>query len=131
MAIYYRTPGIILTSFDSGEADRIFVVFTELFGKVRLRAVSERKITSKLRGGVLSCTVVNLEFIQGKGGRTLTAAEVETTYSNITKDLRRLRTAFSIFHSMDVLLGEEQEEQSVWRLMMDSMGVLNQKILDI
>ena len=131
MAIYYRTPGIILTSFDSGEADRIFVVFTELFGKVRLRAVSERKITSKLRGGLLSCTVVNLEFIQGKGGRTLTAAEVETTYSNITKDLRRLRTAFSIFHSMDVLLGEEQEEQSVWRLMMDSMGVLNEKTLDV
>lgn len=131
MATYYRTPGVILTSFDSGEADRIFVVFTELFGKVRLRAVSERKITSKLRGGLISCAVTNLEFIQGKGGKTLTAAEVEIPYSNITKSLRRLRTAFSIFHSMNALLGEEQEEQSAWRLMMDSMGTLNQKTLNV
>lgn len=130
MATYSRTPGIILNSFDSGEADRIFVVFTELFGKVRLRAVSERKITSKLRGGLVPCAVVNLEFIQGKGGKTLTAAEVEIPYSNIAKDLRRTRTAFSILRSVDVLTGEEQEEQGVWRLMRESMGALNQQALD-
>ena len=131
MATYYRTPGIILTSFNTGEADRIFVVFTELFGKIRLRAVSQRKITSKLRGGLVSCAVVNLEFIQGKVGKTLTAAEVEIHYSNIAKDMKRLRTAFSIFRSMDVLLSQEQEEQAAWRLIMNSLYALNQKTLDV
>ncbi|HEA84619.1 MAG TPA: DNA repair protein RecO, partial [Candidatus Wildermuthbacteria bacterium] len=128
---YYRTEGIILTSLDSGEADRVFVVFTKLFGKVRLRAVSERKITSKLRGGLGTCAVVNLEFIQGKGGKTLTAAEIEIPYFNITKDLRRMRTAFSILCCVDALTGEEQEEQSVWRLMRNSLDALDKEPLDL
>ena len=131
MATYYRSPGIILSSIDSGEADRIFVVFTELFGKVRLRAVSERKITSKLRGGLEVCGLVSVEFIQGKGGKTLTAAEVVTPYSHITKDLRRMRTAFSIFSALDALVGEEQKETGVWALVGDSLRTLNKEVLDM
>jgi len=130
MAIYYRTQGIILSSLDIGEADRFFTVFTEDFGKVRFRAVSERKITSKLRGGLGGCAIANLEFIQGRAGKTVTDAEVSVPYMNIAGDLRRMRSAFSILRSVDSLIGEEQREQKVWDLIKESLGALNQKALD-
>jgi hypothetical protein len=65
MATHYRTQGIILKTQDVGEADRVFTVFTKQFGKLRLRAVSERKITSKLRGGLELFYLSDIEFIQG------------------------------------------------------------------
>ena len=129
MATYYRTQGIILSSEDQGEADRIFCVFTEHFGKVRLRAVSERKITSKLRGGLRGCSLVNLDFIQGRNGKTATEADVSHHYSNITKDLERTRAAFSIFRAADMFIRGEEQEQAVWNLLLKSLEALNQEDL--
>ena len=63
MVVYYRTQGIILRKQDADEADRVFTIFTKDFGKLKLRAVSERKITSKLRGGLELFYLSEMEFI--------------------------------------------------------------------
>lgn len=45
----YTTEGFIIASHDVGEAHKIYTIFTKDFGLVRARAVSVRKINSKLR----------------------------------------------------------------------------------
>ncbi len=52
MFTHYRTQGIILKKEDRGEADRLFTIYTKDFGKLELLAKGERKIKSKLRGGL-------------------------------------------------------------------------------
>ena len=49
---HYRTQGFILKKADRGEADRIFTIYTKDFGKLEILAKAERKIKSKLKGGL-------------------------------------------------------------------------------
>ena len=91
MAVHYRTQGIILRKQDMGEADRVFTVFTKDFGKLKLRAVSERKITSKLRGGLELFYLAEIEFIQGKTHKTITDAFSLCSYPALRSNLGRLR----------------------------------------
>jgi len=72
MFTHYRTEGFILKKIDRGEADRIFTVYTRDFGKLDLLAKAERKIKSKLRGGLELFYLSDIEFIQGKTHKTLT-----------------------------------------------------------
>ena len=65
MFTHYRTKGIILQKTDRGETDRLFTFYTKDFGKLDLLARAERKITSKLRGGLELFYLSEVEFIQG------------------------------------------------------------------
>lgn len=74
MTIYYRTKGFVFKKDDKGEADRVFSVFTEDFGKIEIRARAIRKINSKLRSGIDNFYFSEIEFVQGKNYKTLTDA---------------------------------------------------------
>lgn len=60
----YKTKGIVLRFFDSGEYNRRFVVYTEDFGKLIFEAVGIRKIESKLAPHFAYPALLSLVFIQ-------------------------------------------------------------------
>src|SRR3990172_1648761 len=101
MVPFYRTQGIILKKEDRGEADRVFTVFTKDFGKLKLRAVSERKISSKLRGGLELFYLSAIEFIQGKARKTITDALPLCRYPVLRADLERLRIMYRFAEIVD------------------------------
>src|SRR3989344_8727154 len=74
MTTYYKTKGFVLKKNDRSEADRIFTIFTDDFGKIEIRARAIRKITSKLRAGIDVFYFSEVEFIQRKNHKTLTDA---------------------------------------------------------
>ncbi len=47
--IIYQTEGVVLNKADFGEADRLFTLFTEDFGKIKAVARGVRNLKSKLR----------------------------------------------------------------------------------
>ncbi|MBI2577683.1 MAG: DNA repair protein RecO [Candidatus Wildermuthbacteria bacterium] len=125
MTNYYKTPGIIIKSREYGEADRIFTVFTKEFGKLSLWAISQRKIASKLRGGLALFSVLEIEFVQGKSKRILTDAMTMASVMGIQKDLRKLQVGWKIMSLVDLLIHEEGGDSRVWHLLQDSFRVLN------
>ncbi|MBI2098201.1 MAG: DNA repair protein RecO [Candidatus Wildermuthbacteria bacterium] len=129
MATHYRTQGIILRKQDIGEADRVFTVFTKDFGKLRLRAVSERKITSKLRGGLELFYLAEIEFIQGKVYKTITDAVCVCFYSGIRKNLERLRVMERFAQVADELLHGQEQDEEIWNLLQETLSVLNRPAL--
>ena len=52
MFTHYRTQGLIIKKINYREADRIFIIYTQDFGKLKVLARAERKIKSKLRAGL-------------------------------------------------------------------------------
>ena len=70
MAVHYRTQAFILNKTDWNEADQIFTVYTEEFGKIKIVAKAIRKIKSKLRSGMDLFYLSEIEFIQGKSYKT-------------------------------------------------------------
>ncbi len=116
MAVLYKTQGFVVKKSDSGETDRVFTIFSREFGKIRIKGKSIRKIASKLRSGVDTFCILEIEFIQGKNQKTLTDAVVLERFSGIKKDQTKIKFARQILSSLDNLAGEEQREEKIWNL---------------
>tara|TARA_B100001971_G_C18199066_1_gene543377 strand:- start:708 stop:1322 length:615 start_codon:yes stop_codon:yes gene_type:complete len=125
MTTHYTTSGIILRSEDRGEADRVFAVFTRDYGKLLFWAIAERKITSKLRGGLELFSLSNLEFIQGKNRKVVTEAITVKPYSSIRKDVAPMYVAYRIADLVDFLCKGEESEQKLWSLLEETFDALN------
>lgn len=125
MTNYYKTPGIIIKSREYGEADRIFTIFTEEFGKLDLWAISQRKIASKLRGGLALFSTINFEFVQGKSKRILTDTAAVLSHGSIQKDLQKLQVGWKIMCLADSLIHKEEEDGRIWHLLEKSFRVLD------
>lgn len=121
----YRTQGIIFDKKDSGEADRIFTVFTKDYGKLDFLAKSERKITSKLRAGLEIFYLSEVEFVQGKAYKTLTDAILINNFKNLRKSLIRLKIAYGISEILKALIKHQEHDSKVWLLISESFEKLN------
>jgi DNA repair protein RecO (recombination protein O) len=122
---YYRTRGIILKKTDRGEADRIFVVYTQDFGKLEILGKAIRKIKSKLRGGMELFYLSEIEFIQGKTYKTLTNAILIENFPNIKKDLERLTITYKISEVLDNLIKGQEPDEKIWHLLTETFQKLN------
>ncbi len=121
----YRTKGFIIKKEDKGEADQIFSVFTEDFGKLPILGKGIRKITSKLRPAADLFYFSEIEFIQGKAYKTLTDAILIDKFKNLKENLQRLNQALQIADSLDSLTGKEEKDDAVWQLLLSVFQRLN------
>jgi DNA repair protein RecO len=64
----YNTEGIVLKSYEQGEADKVFVLFTKDFGLVRARATSVRTEKSKMRYALQNYARADVSLVRGKRG---------------------------------------------------------------
>lgn len=129
MTTHYRTQGIILKKGDSLEADRVFTVFTKDFGKLALWAVSERKITSKLRSGLELFYLSDLGFIQGKTRKTITDALTVRRYPILHASLERLRIMARFGAITDELVSGQERDEKIWQLLKDTLETLDSPTL--
>lgn len=125
MAIHYRTQGFIFKKRDTGEADRLFTIYTKDFGKLEILAKAERKIKSKLRAGLELFYLSEIEFIQGKIHKTLTDAILINNFKNLRKDLKRLQIAYKISETFDGLIKGEGSDEQIWNLINEAFNELN------
>ncbi|MBU3934463.1 DNA repair protein RecO [Patescibacteria group bacterium] len=125
MALHYRTSGFVLKKNDIGEADRVFIVFTLDFGKIKILGRAIRKIASKLKGGIDIISLSGIEFIQGKTYKTLTDSVILERFGNIKKDLVKLEISQKIIESLDNLAGNEQKDEKLWDLLGEVLNKIN------
>lgn len=129
MTTQYKTCGFVIKKSDISEADRIFKLFTEEFGKIEVLGRAIRKITSKLRAGIDIFSLSNIEFIQGKTYKTLTESFPLNRFDNIRKDLGKLRIAHKITETIDNLIHGQEQDRNVWDLINEVFLKLEQESL--
>ena len=126
MAFHYKTQGIIIKKQDSGEANCIFKVFTQEYGKLTLFATSVRKSTSKLRGGLELFSLSQLEFVQGKQKKVLVEAILLERYSSIRQDFERLMSAFKIIDLIEQTITGQEKDEKIWESLQRSLLLIDQ-----
>jgi len=130
MFVHYRTKGIILKKENRGEADQLFTIYTEDFGKIDVLAKSIRKIDSKLRSGAELFYFSEIEFIQGKNNKKLTDAILINNFKNIKEDLKRLSIANKVSVILNgVIRGQERDDQ-IWVLLLEIFEKLNNRKIE-
>lgn len=125
MAIHYRTRGFVLKKENLREADQLFTVYTKDFGKLKILARAIRKIKSKLKGNFRSLCLSEIEFIQGKTYKTLTDALLIQNFSELKKDLKRLRILYKTSEVTDDLIGGQEPDKKIWQLLLDVLEKLD------
>lgn len=125
MALHYRTCGFVIRKTDVGEADRVFTIFTQDFGKIKILGRAIRKIASKLKGGLDINSLSEIEFIQGKTYKTLTDAVIVDAFKSIKRDPLKQRTASKIAKYTDNLLAKEEKDDQSFNLLKTTYSRLN------
>jgi DNA repair protein RecO (recombination protein O) len=113
---HYKTKGFVLAKKNSGEADQIFVLYTQDFGKIEVVGKAIRKITSKLKAGLDVFYFIEVEFIQGKKQKILTDAILIEKFSAILKDERKISILAQIFKIIEKLTTSEGKDEKIWNL---------------
>jgi recombinational DNA repair protein (RecF pathway) len=86
----YTTEALVIESFDQGEHDRVYKLFTHDFGLVMAHAKSVRKLESKLRAHMLPRSVSLVTLVQGRDVWRLVGAEQLETKGTMIGDVAHL-----------------------------------------
>ncbi len=121
-----RVEGIILQHADWGEADRLVTIFTREHGKIRAIAKGVRKPRSRKAGHLEPITRASLLLARGRDLFILTQAEANETYTDIREDLVSLCYAAYLIELLASFTYEEEENQTLYRLLANSLSRLNQ-----
>ena len=125
MFLRYRTQGIILEKKDWKEADQFFTIYTKDFGKIKVLGRGIRKISSKLRSGMDTFYLSEIEFIQGRNYKTLVDAVLIDKFSNLRNDLERIVIVYKILEVFDELIKGQEKDEEIWDLLLQSLKSLN------
>lgn len=131
-----KTEGIILKRKNIGEADRLLTVFTKESGKIQIKAIGVRKITSRRSSHIELLNHVAFTLHTSKAAPIMTEATTIEHYGSIKSDLRRVGLAYHICEIIDALCAQDQEHRSVFFLLQNILydiskpGNIVQKMYD-
>ncbi|MDD5738542.1 MAG: DNA repair protein RecO [Candidatus Pacebacteria bacterium] len=127
---HYRTKGIVLLKKDSGEADQIFVLYTQDFGRIEVVGKAIRKITSKLKSNIDVFYFIEVEFIQGKSKKILTDAVVIDKFLSLRKNFKKLVCVSQIAKAVSALANKEQIDGNVWELLLKTFKAIENLVIE-
>jgi len=120
-----KTEAIILKSADSNEVDRLLTIYSEKLGKINISAKGVKKLESKLRYSIEAITYVQMILVEGKNFLILKDAFILDQFSNIKKDLEKIKIAKELVDLIDeAIVGEERDEE-IWKLILGTFKKIN------
>lgn len=90
----HTTEAIVIESFDQGEHDRVYKLFTRDFGMLMAHAKSVRKLESKLRAHILPRTLSLVTLVQGREVWRLVGAEERLSQTELLHETTQLIRRF-------------------------------------
>lgn len=109
--------GIVLKRRNSGEADRIITVLTRNYGKISVKALGVRKISSKRSAHIEPLNHIVMSLYKGKAMPILTEITTKESFADIKTDLHKIGFAYHLCELVDGLCPEGQENGRVFDLL--------------
>ncbi len=121
----YHTEGFVLTSFDSGEANKFFYIYTKDFGLIGATAQGVRHLKSKLRFSLQDLSFVNVSLVRGKGvWRIVNARMHDESIADVVSHKEK-RIVFSrIISLIRRLVNGEQADDALYRVLRNGYSYL-------
>ncbi len=120
----YKTEAIILHRRNVGEADSIFTVYSDQFGKFDAVARGVRKARSHMRGHLEPLTRSRLMVARGRTLDVFTQAETVTPYRAIRDDLERGAAALYCAELVDRFTGEHIGQPGLYEQILNLLDAL-------
>lgn len=121
---YSKIDGIVLKRRNVGEADRLVTLFTRQHGKMQVKAVGVRKIASKRASHIEPLNSISCTIYKGKGMPVLCEAQAGELFSTLKENLQKLGLAYHLCELVDGLCPENQENEKVFALLLETFAAL-------
>ena len=120
----FRTDAVILRRQDFGEADRLLVLFTPGYGKLRAIAKGVRKPIARNTGHVELFSLVDMQIARGRELHILTQAETREPFLPLREDLLRGTYANHVVELLDRFGTELDSSPAEFDLLVNVLGWL-------
>jgi len=119
---FFKTPAIVLRHYNSGEADKLLVLYSIKYGKIKAIAKGARKTRSKYGSSVepFSHNELMLYKKEGKELYTITGCNTVQSHSNLREDINFFVTASYIAELVDKMTEENDAHPEIF-LMLDEV----------
>lgn len=121
----FKTEGIVIKRRNYNEADKIVTIFSKKNGKINIKAVGVRRITSRRSSHIELLNYSTFNLYQGKGMPVLTEVTSLNDFSPLKKDLKKIAAAFHICELVDGLCAENQENDAIFNLLMQTFSKIS------
>ena len=112
---------IILSSHDSGEFDRLYILYTKEIGVVKAMGRGVRKQTAKLAGHLEPGTLSEVYVARSRGMGQITGAIALDNFENIKNNFEKLSEVLKIFKFFTRHFSEEEKDERVFDLLKESL----------
>jgi recombinational DNA repair protein (RecF pathway) len=120
----YQTEALVLRSYERGEADRVFALFTREFGLVWARASSVRRESSRLRYSLQNYSISNVSLVRGKTGWRAVGATART---HIEGGVTAAATFARIASLVERLVNGEEKSEYLFATLSDAHAALRRE----
>ncbi len=119
-----KTQAVILTSTDVFDADRSYLLFTKVLGKIRARGKGVRKPTSRLTGHLLPHLPCVIELSESSGWYVITSAQSEGAGAYPADSLEYLQLAEVLAEGVDKLFVDHEPHPHVYDALVYTIELL-------
>jgi DNA repair protein RecO (recombination protein O) len=113
---------IILSSYDIGEFDRIYILYTKEKGLVKAIGRGVRKQTAKLAGHLEPGTLSEVYIAKARGMGQITSAIALDNFERIKKYFEKLDEVLKIFKFFTRHFSEEERDEKIFDLLECFLG---------
>lgn len=123
----YKTEGIVLKRKNVSEADKIITLYTKDFGRLQVKAVGVRKITSRRAAAIEPFNLIKLTLHKGRGMPILTEVETLDVFQSLKEDLQKVGFAYHLCELVDGLCPENVENEHIFSMLKDIFSKLSKE----
>ncbi|MEC9489048.1 MAG: DNA repair protein RecO [Halanaerobium sp.] len=116
-----KTDAIILKSWELGEADRIFSVFSRSYGKLRVVAQGVRRTKSRFSGCMQPFSYDHLVIYKGRSIPRVNQCEIKESFTLLREDLSRMAYSSYVAELVDEFTGEEDRNEALFSLLLAAL----------
>ncbi|SMB93003.1 DNA replication and repair protein RecO [Thermanaeromonas toyohensis ToBE] len=127
MGKLYQVRGIVLSTRDFQENDRILNILTPSKGKITAIAKGVRKATSSLRSGTQRLCLARFLLYEGKSLAIVTQCQVEDFFGPVRESLERLLTACYLAEIAEAVTVPGQPSSGMFGLLKGSLTLLTRE----
>lgn len=121
-----KTDAIILKEKEIGEADKIFTLYSQAFGKFEVMGKGIRKTKAKLKFGFQGLNNISLEFVRGKNFFIATDVFLKNGFWPLKKEIKKYRAGLYVCNIVDRLISGEEKDKKIWELLFETLEKINQ-----
>jgi DNA repair protein RecO (recombination protein O) len=126
-----RDDAVVLRTYKSGESDRVVVLWTRNYGKVRVLAKGIRKTTSRLGGNLETLAYVNVDLVKTRGefyiARHVAHRERLTT---LRGSYARINAGYAVVEVMDAIPSDDVADEDIFELLTRVLMTLDDETYD-